>query len=530
MSRIAILFISLVTAGITVAYPVADTDLFWHLASGEWMVRAHALLASDPFSISAYGHEWINVHWLYQLIMLFVYSTAGFAGIVFLKSIITATTAYLLLSIRPADMRSMLIRGAVIVSALFFIRHQLADRPTLFTLLFIALFINFFERYRTDGSAKWLIALIPVEILWANIQGLFLLGPAIAFCYFLGESLTAFISRRKPMLFRLEPTGNSCNSIRHTAVLTLLLCIVPVINPNGMDVYSLALRLFERILPFTANAFSMNVAENVPPSLLSSNGSNELLFYKVFGLLTLLSFIPTRQNLSAGRIILFTLFLFLSAIAFRNIQLYIIVCTAIIFTNIDDAADHFRIRASLSVILFTLTISSVLIYRATENVERDPANFTAPRTFPFGAADYIASCNVPGNLFNSVQDGGFIAWRLYPAQRSFVDGRLILRSSQFFNTYLTILDTPVLFNEYSRNFGITKVLLPTNPDTRYYKLVKAMNADTAWKTTYKDNSHIVYTRKNLSDSLLTKRIHEENLRTLKNEYVRRNECLKLSSW
>lgn len=47
--------------------PSADGDIWWHLAAGREMVARGGLLFSDPFSVSAEGRPWVDVHWLFQL-------------------------------------------------------------------------------------------------------------------------------------------------------------------------------------------------------------------------------------------------------------------------------------------------------------------------------------------------------------------------------------------------------------------------------------------------------------------------------
>ena len=47
--------------------PIADGDIYWHLAAGAEMWRRHDLLRADPFTVSAAGRAWIDVHWLFQL-------------------------------------------------------------------------------------------------------------------------------------------------------------------------------------------------------------------------------------------------------------------------------------------------------------------------------------------------------------------------------------------------------------------------------------------------------------------------------
>ena len=72
---------------------VADGDIWWHLAAGREMLRTHSLLRSDPFSLSAAGRSWVDVHWLFQLAVYGVYRLGGLSALVFAKSLVIATGA-----------------------------------------------------------------------------------------------------------------------------------------------------------------------------------------------------------------------------------------------------------------------------------------------------------------------------------------------------------------------------------------------------------------------------------------------------
>src|SRR6185369_4787185 len=65
--------------------PSADGDIWWHLAAGREMVARHALLFNDPFSVSANGRPWVDVHWLFQLAVYAVNRCLGLAGLVWVK-------------------------------------------------------------------------------------------------------------------------------------------------------------------------------------------------------------------------------------------------------------------------------------------------------------------------------------------------------------------------------------------------------------------------------------------------------------
>ena len=76
--------------------PIADGDIYWHVAAGRWMFEHRALLRVDPFTVSAAGRAWIDVHWLFQLGVAALQGRAGFLGLMVAKAVAVAGAAVLL--------------------------------------------------------------------------------------------------------------------------------------------------------------------------------------------------------------------------------------------------------------------------------------------------------------------------------------------------------------------------------------------------------------------------------------------------
>ena len=64
-------------AFLSVCFPVVNTDIWWHLASGRWILEQGSFPASDPFSAGAAGQKWTDVHWLFQVIAYGIHSAGG---------------------------------------------------------------------------------------------------------------------------------------------------------------------------------------------------------------------------------------------------------------------------------------------------------------------------------------------------------------------------------------------------------------------------------------------------------------------
>src|SRR5437868_6237701 len=175
------------------ASPIADGDIYWHLAAGREMVQRATVLTSDPFSVSAAGRSWVDVHWLFQLAAYAVHSSGGLFGLVLAKCALVACGAVVLLSAVEPRARQLFV--VILLAALVSARQLLVLRPVIATMLFLAVDFLQLERFREDGRARHLVPLVFVQILWVNVQGLFALGPAVIGAYAVGALVSESRSR-----------------------------------------------------------------------------------------------------------------------------------------------------------------------------------------------------------------------------------------------------------------------------------------------------------------------------------------------
>src|SRR5262245_37201401 len=49
------------------AFPLKDTDFWWHLRTGDLIRQTGQVPRTDPFTFGAAGHEWIDLHWGFQV-------------------------------------------------------------------------------------------------------------------------------------------------------------------------------------------------------------------------------------------------------------------------------------------------------------------------------------------------------------------------------------------------------------------------------------------------------------------------------
>ena len=483
-----------------VCFPLTNTDIWWHLASGRLMVEQPGWLRTDPF---ATGEAWVNLHWLFQLGALGAYRLGGPAALVLAKSTLVALGALLLLlAVRRSVSEGWITPIAVVLLAavVHLARNLVLARPVVVTLVCLALFLLVLERFRRGARPRLLLWLLPVQLAWANAQGgLQLLGPAVVLSYLAGDGLA-----------RLVPGGlfdRASGQVRWLALLLPALLLCGLVTPHGLEGLTLPFTLLGRIDPVGAQLFSRNVSENVPPWLLERGAAAalEVTSFKWVAALAFASFLPLvllRRPIALSRLLLLVGLFALALGANRNILLFAWVAAPVAAINLGllrRQAPAPGVRRALAVLALA-GLAAIGVHRYLAARDEPSIARLAPFRVPDLAVDRLESLSRAlgphsrGALFNSVRYGGYLIWRLHPRAHPVIDGRLVLRSAAQLAEHLDLADTPALFEGFRRAQGIEIALLPSALPDRYLPLVAWLYRDPAWHLLFTDGTQTLFVR------------------------------------
>jgi tetratricopeptide (TPR) repeat protein len=498
----AVLFVGAVSVGLA---PSADGDIWWHLAAGREMVARGQLLFSDPFSVSASGRPWPDVHWLFQLTTYAVHSAFGLAGLVWAKCLIVACGALLLffsLERKPGSWQRPLFVTSLLL-ALFAARSLLLLRPVIASLFFLALFLYELERFRRDGRTRHLLVLPLAQVLWANFQGLSALGPAVVGAYAAGAGLTLVLGGRSAWFFAPESARPGARDFRAQA-LTLGGCgAALVLTPFGLLGLALPAKLLGRLLPGAHNVYAQNVAENVPPFLLERFSHGEFWHLKWFFAALAVAVACGGRRLRSSHVLLVAGFAVLALMSNRNVLLFYWVATPIAVGYLApvlrarllrwNARAGQRAAWLVNAAVLVALLSGSAVAAARESALGEPSPFRVPAQ----SARLLASLP-SGDIFSADHHGGYLIWQLFPRFRPYIDTRLVLRSPEEFAAYLRLADEPERFDAFQAQHRFSYVVLPVDYPDRYLGLIAHLYASRDWKLLYSNGSEVLFARRDIA--------------------------------
>jgi len=416
----------------SVAFPLGDNDVFWHLATARETI-AHGLVRTDLFSWTVAGQPVSTDQWLGQLLWYGAYLLSGWSGILALRTaavaLLAGTIVWSALRERP---RGPLIAVVAALPALGLSRMISVERPELFGFLCFATLVPLLRSARA-GSTRALVALPILIAAWADLHGSFALGVALVVAVCAEGALRDAPSRR-----------------RGYALTAILATLATLLTPAGPGVWS-------------APGFHLLN----PPRLIQEWAVPDVTTLPglVFAAAIVLTFAtaalaPSRDR--AAAVVLLPVLL-LSLIAVRQTPFFAIAAAPFLARHGPDALVTLRRaasrRATASVapppgprIDLVAAILGLAILGAA--VAAGPKVPDLGR-YPVAALPLLA----PGpGLLNDYDWGGFLIWSA-PRTPVFVDGRLTPYLPEVVADYTTIVGARPHWREAISRRGVRELLV-----------------------------------------------------------------------
>jgi hypothetical protein len=228
-------------------FPLKDTDFWWHLRTGDMIRQTGRVPQVDPFLYGVSGRSWIDLHWVYQVSISWLYAQGGVPLLTLVKCAVTTLAVLLLVTARRREwpVWAMLVAW---LPALLVLGGRMYVRPETLTLLYLAVFLAVL--WRIDRWPALALVLPVVQVAWVNTQGLFVFGPILIAMALVDAAL-------RPGAFA-PGRARWWRVVLAAALLTGLACLV---NPYGLTGALYPLQLARTM---SSPVFALNIAELTP--------------------------------------------------------------------------------------------------------------------------------------------------------------------------------------------------------------------------------------------------------------------------
>jgi hypothetical protein len=468
-----------------------DSDLWWHLRSGQVMAETGKPLTSDVFSYTREGQVWVNHSWLGEVVLYGLYQLGGWAAISAWMGLMAVLAAiFLWLS----NSGSAYVKAGFILLASVVCAPLWTPRPQFFSLVFLAFLIWMVNRWLEKGGRFiWLI--LPVFILWSNLHG----GYALGILYLIACGSGLFIDSV------LKEGEERKITLRRAGVLLAAAIggyLAAAVNPNGYRMW---------LIPFQTvgvDILRQFIQEWSSPDFHSI----ESWPFALFIVLTIFCLARQSRRTAFRNLMPAILFLLLGLYARRNMAAAAIAGTVVLldawnsmpvgvfFTNLIPAEWREWVanyRASqkqlsdrqmkgLNLVLVGLMGFACFVKLAAVTYPGLVSVYEA-KYFPADAVAYMQS-NAPihaGRMFNSYNWGGYLIWK-NPTEKVYVDGRTDLYGDEILGEWVTVTQAGNGWQEILSKWKVTRIIIEPNRP-----MVSALPG-AGWVEQFRDDQAVVF--------------------------------------
>lgn len=481
VSRLLAFLFLLAVFGLAVT-EVHSFDIFWQLQSGRYLLETGRFIHTDLFTLASDVPRFEHC-WLHDVLLYLFWKFGGAAGISWLKGgLLTLTVGFLAATAR--------LRGASwwsLACCLPFVSLTTGGwlaRPQLWTFLFFAFFLWLAERHCLQPSSRIYLWMLPALIVWANLHAGSVLAPALLLAYIVGTL---------PLLRNADAAD--WKRFRPFALLAGFCLLVPMATPYPLEWYQTLLR----VASFGGHEGAPTTQQFNMDWRLTTFAAEPWFFYCLAGVGLLL--ISAWRSLKLRDICLLAGLGLMGWRLSRHTSFFYFELLAVMPIYLDTtiarlkATAHPLLKTVIQAVLLVLAIYGGVLFSAPA---RQGHGFFKPGLrhwhYPEAATRFIRENNLPANIYNTYDWGGYLAFRLYPDYLVFWDGRQ--DSPEMFDLGWRVMagktDWQQILDRFQVKTIVTRCL--TMDTGQRYPLLDRLEQSNDWALVYADDWSLVFVR------------------------------------
>ena len=391
---------------------ITSPDLGFHLATARWIAAHGWVPSTDAFTYTVADHAYVDLQWLFQLVVYGLESAGGAAALALMTALMTLAFAGVSLA-RAWRRNGSLGAGSLVLVLLFFLGNHWEPRPHLFSWLYGAVALWILEE-NARGARRFLPLLPVVLVLWVNTHSLFVLGLVI-----IGTYVASHVAQR----FTRDGVVWDRSLLLWSGVATLA-CLVNPYHVRGLLFPLVQLADIQGSSAY--KALDSGIAEFMSPFRLDGyhHEGHLVLFgpstwWHAFTLLALVGLWRERRRANLAEWVLFAGFLYVFWSANKNFGYFVMAVFPTVAAGLGAArgtAERPAVAsrpalaavAGICVVLIGLVWSGRLYELAWSSARRG-TGFNAA-VLPVEAASFLRDNGIEGRVLNTWNDGGYLAW------------------------------------------------------------------------------------------------------------------------
>lgn len=511
-----------------------QNDTYYTVKVGETIVQ-NGIDGMDHFS----WHENLNYeypHWLYDVIMYFIYNMGGWTGIYISTLVFTSILGIILYITNKKICKNQIVPFVLTIASIFLIKSYIAARAQLVTFILFVLEVFFIEKFIKNRKIGYALGLLSISLLIANLHVAVWPFFFVLFLPYIAEYLVCAIvdldlilrlkklayiikkkiffknvekikiieekiinidnqrekikqkreeNRKHPYKIKIERNKN----IKYLILVMLIAVLLGLCTPLGKTPYTYLIDTMQ-------GNTTKNINEHLPLTLIDQKDILGLLII-VIALLMLTDIkIKLRDLFMFGGLVILTL------MSRRQISMLILIGMPIYCKLILAFLKKYKCMQDVKQILkemtglygFCITLCIFIIVCTNIYKPKLDDKYVDESSYPVQACDYILENLDISNMriYNEYNYGSYMLYRGIPV---FIDSRADLYTPEFnsgctvFDDFLNISNIGTYYENKFEEYNITHVICFKNA-----KLNMFLSRNYEYKELYSDDRFVIYER------------------------------------
>ncbi len=436
-----------------------DDDVFWHLATGRYIVETHHVPSTDIFGYATEGQTWMPFEWGWDVLTYGLYNLGGYTALSIFRTIIFLLIFFIFFQILRKFKISYTLIFLFFILLSFGIMDRLTPRPHIMSLLFFAILLYIITSYKYFNRQNYkILFFIPlIFLIWANmhmgiIAGMFLFGIFVVSEIIIYLKPAKFSSKEIPALDKKD--------LVRLILIFIASIIVMFINPNSFATYVYAydhtkMKMLETINEWRS-PFDGMFGDGIVIGL-----------YKVFlfGGVLILYYAYKKKDLFSALVFIGFAVYSVRAVRFTVDYIVIIMIFLVIAINFiiqntkSEGLKNFfnsspvpKLILEAGLLFFIINIPSNKLYLDHLKYYRVTGFGINSDFIPTQMFDFMKQNNIPTigqKPLNHFGSGGFLVWN-FPESKNFIDSRNL--NDDIFNEYNTLMSKKPGFENKLKTF------------------------------------------------------------------------------
>ena len=456
---------------ITIVKKSFENDTFSAIKIGDYILK-NGLDFVEHFNFNDLIYH--NARWLFNVIMALLYNNFNFLGIYIFTIFNSIILGLIMFNISYKHTKNILVAFFITLISMELVGPNLVARAQTPSYILLFLEVIFIERMIRENKIKYLLILLPISVLIANIHTTVWLMTLILFLpYFAEYILSKIIKKSKVLYFET-------NNIKILLISFIVISLSGFLTPLGLLPYN----YIYKTLSGLSSSF-----------ILEMQRGNIIFNFSllVLTIVYILFFIYLRKKIKVSDIFMVLGLFAMSIMAIRNIPFLVIIgsiCLSRLFydntnkSKVEDITNNKYIMVIIPILV--LMISTIFIFK---NIYKK--DYVDEFLYPKKASDYIVNNLDLDNLrlYNDFDTGAYLEFR---GIKVFLDSRSEVYCKEFNNT--TILEDwynvsrlktnyKFIFSKYNFNYILLYRTEPLNNYVMY---------DNEYNLIYIDDRFVLY--------------------------------------